>query len=249
MNVKTLLGQLNQKPEIFKVKMPRPEQKGLPRPSEWQDWPAQTREHYKKLFTLQEYLRAHLMLAQELARRNYNLKQPRKTKPIPIRVIPGPPAAGKQQENYLRRYLDEKLPDVQSYLISMRQQIKPIKEAFTSGRHPKWYKQILRVEKLTLNIWEKMEMIQANLIVTLRGEGETIKKINEVIIEETAGALEDALRIREALLFFRPNHTIPGVDDFGIEAILEAPRQQPEQHFMDLTPIWHRSQQHKKTQG
>ena len=69
-------------------------------PKEYKSWPEQTRPHYIRLFSLQERLRAHLKMAQELAVRNYRLKydtNPRKTNPI--RIVG-------RQDDYLRRYVE-----------------------------------------------------------------------------------------------------------------------------------------------
>ena len=226
---------------------------------EWQDWPKETRPHYIRLFSLQERLRAHLKMAHQLALKNYQSKHsggnPRKTNPILL---------ANRQDDYLKKYREDQWPDIKHYLTHMRQEIKEIKKSYKGGSPPKWYqviigssktkkkvKKFVGVENLTEQIWEKMELIQVHLILTLRDNNQAIKESNQAIIDETVEVLETAWSIREELLFFRPDQTTPGRDKDQFEAILESPhRGQPdqEQPFMDLSTIW-QSQQHKKTRG
>lgn len=213
------------------------------RPDLSKDWPAQTRKHYIKLFSLQERLRARLKLAQELAVHNLETKfpgtNPRKTNPIPI--------VGKQQPgDYLKKYIDEQLPHIRYYLSRMQGEIEQIKRAFASGRHPNWYKQALKVEDLTVTIWEKMDDIQVHLLLTLKGDYRAIRESNKVVIDETRTAIETALQIRKELDLLRPGDTTIGLDEFGIYEIIIDLAPQP-QHYLDLTQLlWHRSQQKKK---
>lgn len=177
------------------------------------------------------------MLAQELALRNYRLKynrNPRKSGPIPI--------AGKQ-DNHLKEYQAEQLPRVRKNLTLMLKEIDEIKKAFTSTRHPNWYKQTLTVEDLTGQIWKKMNAIEINLILT---ENYPIKESNESIIEQTKQALEIAWDIKRELLFFRLDRISFSLDEFGIFEIIvdESPKEEPptpEQPYMDLSLLWHQS--------
>lgn len=200
-------------------------------------WPEQTREHYIRLFSLQERLRVHLKMAQELAKRNYYLKydtNPRKTNPLRI--------AGRQ-DDYLRKYREDQWPDIKLYLKYMGDEIRTIKSAYKGGRPPKWYEQISMVETLTEQILEKMELIQVQLIVTLRSNGLSIKESNKAIIEETAKALILARDLREVLLFVPLDRAKIGVDEFGFEAILE---NLTEPFIMDLTTLWQQSRAKNK---
>lgn len=222
-------------------------QEGPPRKTEWQPWPVETRPHYISLFLFQEHMRAHLKLAQELAVQNYRLKyggNPRKTNPM--RIVG-------RQDDHLKEYQAEQLPKVRRNLTRMQNEIDGIKSAFTSTKHPKWYKQTLEVEKLTGRIWKKMNAIEVNLILT---ESYPIKKSNESIIEETRQALEIAWDIRKKLLFFRPDQIAFGLDDFGIYEIIidlaEQPEPEPEseeQYSIDLTTTTLWQQDHKKKHG
>lgn len=223
------------------------------RPGDWVPWPEQARYHYIKLFALQERLRAHLKMAQQLALKNYYLKfpeNPRKTQPIRI--------ASSLQADYLKLYREDQWPDIKHYLLRMRQEIKQIKKAYKTGRPPKWYErivgseakeaagqrveEIVGVETLTEQIWEKMELIQAHLIITLQGDNQSLRASNQVIIEETAKVLEIARDIREELLFVPLDHSRIGLDKYGFEAILDL--SQP--YTMDLSKIWQRSQAKNK---
>ena len=215
-------------------------------------WPEETRPHYIRLFSLQERLRAHLMLAQQLAEKNYQSKHsggnPRKTNPLLL---------ANRQNDYLRKYREDQWPDIKHYLTYMRREIREIKKAYKGGRPPKWYEviigstveeidgvktqELIGVENLTEQILEKMELIQVHLILTLRDNNQSIKQSSQAIIDETVAVLKTAWTIREELLFFRPDRTMLGRDKDQFEAVLESPTpEQPdeEQHFMDLTPIW-----------
>lgn len=216
--------------------MPKPQQKGQARLSEWRRWPEQTRPHYIKLFALQERLRAHLKMAQQLALKNYESKHsdgnPRKTNPI--RIV-------SRQDDYLRKYREDQWPEIKYYLSLMRQEIQEIKSAYKGGRPPKWYEGILMAETLTEQVWEKMEMIQAHLIITLQSS-QAIKESNKSIIDETAKVLILARDLREVMLFVPLDQAKIGLDKYGFEAILDLSKP----HIMDLTQIlWHRSQQNK----
>lgn len=218
--------------------MPSKAQKGQARLSEWQRWPEQTRQNYIKLFALQERLRAHLKMAQQLALKSYQVNypgNPRKTNPI---RIPG------RHEDYLKKYREDQWPEIKFYLLRMRQEIQAIKAAYKGGRPPKWYEQIAGVETLTEQIWEKMELIQAHLIITLKDNNQALRASNQVIIEETAGLLGIARDIREALLFVPLDRAKIGLDKYGFEAIIDL----SVQHYLDLTPIWQQSRQ-KKNRG
>lgn len=220
--------------------MPSKAQKGQARPSEWQSWPEQARPHYIKLFALQERLRAHLKMAQQLALKNYQLNYPenaRKTQPIRI--------AGRY-EDYLKKYREDQWPEIKFYLLRMRQEIQDIRAAYKGGRPPKWYESISMVETLAEEIWEKMELIQIHLILTLQGNNQALRESNKVIIDETARVLIIARDIREVLLFVPLDRAKIGLDKYGFEAIIDL----SEQHYLDLTQIqlWQRSQQ-KKTRG
>lgn len=215
------------------------------RPDLSKDWPEQTRPHYKKLFDLQERLRARLKLAQELAVHNLVVKYPslnlRKTNPIPI--------PGKQPENHLKKYQEEELPYIRYYLSRMQGEIEQIKRAFTTGKRPNWYKQIMKVEDLTVEIWEAMDDIQVHLLLTLRGDSRAIKKSNEIIIEEMKIVIKTALKIKDELLFIRPDQTIIGLDEYGIfDTIIPLAPEPEEQHFIDLTTtaVWQQDQHRKK---
>lgn len=221
------------------------------RPDLTQPWPAQTRKHYIKLFSLQEQMRARLKMAQELAVHNLIVKYPgniRKTNPIPV--------LGKQQpEDYLKKYQDEQLPLIRYFLSRMQGEIEQIKRAFTSGRRPNWYKQILKVEDLSISIWVGMDDIQLHLLLTLKGDFRAIKESNEVIINATRKVIKAAENIRKELLFLLPDQTILGPDEFGIfDTIIDlAPQPEPEPEerpFMDLTTttLWQQDQR-KKTKG
>lgn len=219
--------------------MPKPAQKGQARASEWRKWPEQTREHYIRLFSLQERMRAHLKMAQELAIRNYRLKydsNPRKTSPIRI--------AGRQ-DDYLRRYREDQWPEIKQYLKHINEEIQEIKAVYKGGRPPKWYQQIAMVDILAERIFGKMELIQVQLIYTLQVSS-PIKESNQAIIDETAKVLIIARDLREVLLFVPLDRAKIGLDEYGFEAILDLSKQ----HYLDLTQIqlWQRSQQ-KKTRG
>lgn len=232
--------------------MPSQAQRGQARTSEWQPWPTETRSHYIKLFALQERLRAHLKMAQQLALKNYQLNYPesaRKTQPI--RIVG-------RYEDYLKKYREDQWPDIRHYLQHMRQEIGRIKAVYKIGRPPKWYEriagaeakevagqiveEIIGIETLTEQIWEKMQLIQAHLIITLQGDNQSLRASNQVIIEETAGVLEIARDIREALLFFPLDRAKVGLDKYGFEAIIDLSKP----YTLDLTSIWQRSQQHEK---
>lgn len=215
------------------------------RPDKARDWPEQTREHYIKLFDLQERLRARLKLAQQLAVHNLEIKypnlNPRKSSPIPI--------AGKQPEDYLEKYKTEQLPYIRYYLSRMQGEIEQIKRAFTSGRRPNWYKQTLEVEKLAVKVWKKMDDIEVHLILTLKGDNRALKKSNEVVIEQTKLVIETAENIRKELLFLRPGQTTIGPDKFRIyDTIIDLAPEPEEPTFMDLTTasIWQQDQHRKK---
>lgn len=208
------------------------------RPDKTKAWPEQARPNYLKLFGLQERLRAHLKMAQQLALKSYQLnypENPRKTNPIRI--------AGRY-EDYLKKYREDQWPEIKFYLLRMRQEIQAIKAAYKGGRPPKWYEAITGIETLTEQIWEKMELIQAHLIITLKDNNQALKASNQVIIEETAGVLGIAYNIREALLSVPLDRAKIGLDKYGFEAIIDL----SEQHYLDLTPIWQQSRQ-KKTRG
>lgn len=229
--------------------MPSQAQKGQARTSEWQPWPTETRPHYIKLFALQERLRAHLKMAQQLALKNYRVKHPdsspRKTNPI--RIV-------SRQDDYLKKYREDQWPEIKHYLLRMHLEIKEIKKAYKGGRPPKWHDQIVMVETLTEQILEKMEMIQANLIITFQGQGQTIKEINKSIIAGTARVLIIARDLREVLLFVPLDRAKVSLDEYGFEAIVDLspkedlPEEDQEQHTIDFTQmeIWQQSQQHKK---
>lgn len=202
-------------------------------------WPEQVRPNYIRLFSLQERLRVHLKMAQELAKRNYYLKydtKPRKTNPMFI--------AGRQ-DDYLRKYREDQWPEIKHYLKHISGEIKQIKSAYRGGRPPKWYEQIAMVETLTEQILEKMELIQVQLIVTLRSNGLSIKESNRAIIEETAKVLIIARDLREVLLFVPLDQSKIGLDEYGFEAILDLATKQ---HYLDFSTLWHQSRA-KKNRG
>lgn len=252
------------------------------RPDKAKDWPEQTREPYKRLFDLQERLRARLKLAQELAVHNLevngNLKQTvpdedpsfgpllpgyvrgrRKSNPIPVvGKQPFDMRRSGQPKDYLKEYQDEELPWIRYYLSRMQGEIEQIKKAFTSGRRPNWLKQILKVEDLTVDIWEKMDDIQGHLLLSLRFNSQALKESNQVIIDGTRAVIETALKIRSELAFLRPGRTIIGPDKFGIyDTIIdptepgtgEQAQDEQQQHIMDFTtiPTWQQDL-HKKKQ-
>lgn len=209
------------------------------RPERYTGWPEDKRENYIRLFSLQERLRAHLKMAQELAVRNYRLKydtNPRKTNPIRIAGRP---------DDHLRRYREEQWPEIREYLKHISEEIDEIKRAYKAGRYPKWYDALVMAEGLVEQILDKMEMIQIQLIVHLRKNGQqAIKESNETIINETAKVLILARDMREVLLSVPLDRAKIGLDQYGFEAIIDLSTQ----HYLDLTQIlWqHRSQQKKK---
>lgn len=203
--------------------------------TQYAGWPPSIRENYIRLFSLQERMRAHLKMAQELARRNYNLKynlDPRKTNPIRLAGRP---------DDHLRRYREDQWPEIKYYLHEIDGEMQEIKSAYRGGRYPKWYESILMAEKIAGQILDKMEMIQAQLIITLRGNGQAIKEINQTIIDETAQVLILARDLREVLLFVPLDQAKIGLDKYGFEAILDLSKP----HIMDLTLLW--QNQHRKT--
>lgn len=205
------------------------------RSERYASWPPEIRENYIRLFSLQERMRAHLKMAQELARRNYQLKynlDPRKTQPIRLANRP---------DDYLRRYREDQWPEIKYYLHDMDEEIQEIKSAYKGGRYPKWYESILMTEKIAGQILDKMEMIQAQLIITLRGNGQAIKEINQTIIDETAQVLILARDLREVLTFVPLDQAKIGLDKYGFEAILDLAKP----HIMDLSILW--QNQHRKT--
>jgi hypothetical protein len=210
------------------------------RPEQYKGWPEDKRENYIRLFSLQERLRAHLKMAQELAVRNYRLKydtNPRKTNPIRIASRP---------DDYLRRYREDQWPEIRGYLKHISQEIQIIKAAYKGGRHPKWYEAIGMVENLAGQILDKMEMIQVQLIVTLRSNGhQSIKESNQAIIDETAKVLILARDLREILLFVPLDRAKIGLDDYGFEAILDLSKP----HIMDLSTIWQHQSRAKNKRG
>lgn len=174
-------------------------------------------------------------MAQELAKRNYQLKYevpgrgntpPRKTQPIPIRIANRP-------DDHLRRYREEQWPEIREYLKYVCEEIDEIKTAYKGGRHPEWYKSILMVESLAEQILDKMESIQVQLIVTLKSNI-SIKESNQSIIEETRKVLILARDLREVLTFVPLDRSKPGLDEYGFEAIIDL----TEQHYLDLSNIW-----------
>lgn len=177
-------------------------------------------------------------MAQQLALKNYQLYHdgnPRKTQPIRI--------AGRY-EDYLKKYREDQWPEIKFYLLRMRQEIQDIKAAYKGGRPPKWYESISMVETLAEQIWEKMELIQIHLILTLQGNNQALRESNKVIIDETARVLIIARDIREVLLFVPLDRAKIGLDKYGFEAIINLALEQ--QHYLDLTPIWQRSQSKTK---
>jgi hypothetical protein len=193
-------------------------------------WPDQARPHYIRLFSLQERLRAHLKMAQQLALKNYEVKHsdgnPRKSQPL--RIV-------SRQDDYLRKYREDQWPEIKYYLGLMRREIEEIKSAYKGGRRPKWYESISMAETLTDQIWEKMEMIQAHLIITLQSSP-ALKQSNKSIIDETAKVLILARDLREVLLFLKLGQSKIGLDKYGFEAIVDL----SEQHTIDFTKmqIW-----------
>lgn len=204
-------------------------------------WPIEVRPHYIRLFSLQERLRAHLKMAQQLARKNYESKHsdgsPRKSGSI--RIV-------SRSDDYLKKYREDQWPDIKHYLSRMRQEIQEIKTAYKGGRPPKWHEQIAMVETLTEQILEKMEMIQAHLIITLRSSP-TIKESNLAIINETAKVIIMARDLREVLTFVPLDQAKVGHDDYGFEAIIDL----TEQHTIDFTKmtIWHQNQNKTNKRG
>lgn len=194
---------------------------------EYKAWPEQTRPHYIRLFAQQERLRAHLKMAQQLARKNYESRHsdgsPRKSGSL--RIV-------SRSDDYLKKYREDQWPDIKHYLSHMRQEIQEIKAAYKGGRPPKWYEQIAMVETLTEQILEKMEMIQAHLIITLRSSP-SVKESNLAIINETAKVIIMARDLREVLTFVPLDQAKIGNDDFGFEAIIDL----TEQHTIDFTKM------------
>lgn len=208
-------------------------------PTEYKGWPEQTRPHYIRLFSLQERMRVHLKMAQELARRNYYLNYdtpPRKTQPIRI--------AGRR-DDHLRKYREDQWPEIKHYLKHICDEIDEIKAAYKGGRHPKWYESILMVENLAGQILEKMEMIQVQLIVTLRSGSQSVKESNETIIKETAKVLIMARDLREVLTFVPLDRSKPGEDEYGFEAIIDLSKP----HIMDLSAIWQNQRRTTQKRG
>lgn len=217
------------------------------RPEQYKGWPEDKRANYIRLFSLQERLRVHIKMAQELAKRNYQLKyntDPRKTNPIRIANRP---------DDHLRRYREEQWPEIRGYLKYICEEIDEIKRAYRGGRHPEWYKSILMAENLAHQILEKMESIQIQLIVTLRNNI-SIKESNQAVIGETAKVLILARDLRETLLFVPLDQAKVGLDDYGFEAVIDLspkedlPQEDQNQHTIDLTQmeIWQRSQAKNK---
>lgn len=207
------------------------------RPEQYKGWPEDKRENYIRLFSLQERLRAHLKMAQELAVRNYRLKyevptNPRKTNPIRIAGRP---------DDYLRRYREDQWPEIKQYLKHIGDEIQNIKAAYKGGRPPKWYEQIVMAETLAERILNKMELIQVQLIYTLQSNS-PIKESNQAVIDETAKVLILARDLREVLTFVPLDRARIGLDKYGFEAIIDLSKP----HFMDLSQIWHRNQAKKK---
>lgn len=168
-------------------------------------------------------------MAQQLALKNYESKHsdgnPRKSQPL--RIV-------SRQDDYLKKYREDQWPDIKLYLSHMRAEIFEIKNTYKLGRPPKWHDSISMAETLTEQISEKMEMIQAHLIITLQGNSQVLKESNKAIIDETAKVLILARDLREVLLFFPLDRAKIGLDKYGFEAIIDL----TEQPYMDLSEIW-----------
>lgn len=213
-------------------------------PKEYKGWPEDKRANYIRLFSLQERLRVHIKMAQELAKRNYYLRyetSARKTQPI--RIVNRP-------DDHLRRYREEQWPEIREYLKYVCEEIDEIKTAYKGGRPPEWYKSLLMADSLADQILDKMESIQIQLIVTLKSNI-SLKESNQAIIDETARVLILARDLREVLTFVPLDRSRPGLDEYGFEAIIDLSAKEDlpqEQPYMDLSQlqIWQQSRQKNK---
>ena len=198
-------------------------------------WPQKTRQHYIKLFSLQERLRAHLKVASDLL-----------------------------SKNRIAEYHQDQVPEFLYYLPRMQTEISKIKRIYTPDKHgrwPIWYKNTHTISDLTEQMIYTSKIIDTSLAIFLRKEDKNLlpqanyQDYIDGIVKQTVDMLADARQLRKILWKLPLDGSIIAPDDWGIEAVIDLsktesepkpePEPEPEQHFLDLTPIWQRSQQNR----
>lgn len=162
-------------------------------------WPVKTRIHYIRFFRLQERLRVHLKLAQELA-------------------------TTKRLISYRKQLVepDGVLRNIYDFLERMHQALGEIaKVRNLSGRPPKWFQVTMELATLTEVISKTMPLIEQDLNQLL----------DVAVIKKTTRALNAANQIREKQLSLPLDQAEIGLDEHGLETIIDL---SPVTHILDF---------------
>lgn len=174
-------------------------------------WPSEARGYYIKFFRLQERLRAHLKMAQEVARqkRLISLKK----------ELTDPEATLSNIYDLLPAMQDT----LEGIAAIRKKQIDAVMASGNTrtGRHPNWFVLTLELTSLTRDIAEIMP-----LIVLDAGRLQDVGAITK-----TTRALKIANQIREKQLSLPLDQAEIGLDEHGLETIIDL---SPVTHILDL---------------